>query len=302
MVHKKSEYELQFKKLTNEIRAQIWKDNFLFRESQKRMNLSDHYWRYQLIDDVCDCDDEREMCTNRSKDLLSSDEGAARPIVYDNKEVRTLDFADTAKQSYSPQQESERPIAAEESTVPISPAALKTDSSLPDPSPTPPTAVTPCIGKHNCGDEFTIISKSKPSSQGVQGLTKNTIHSSLNPSPTRNAMRSFYSDLKQSPVFAAFGWNDADKNVGDQKTYNVRAPANQVHHSALHASGKRLKELELHLAEQLRKKRQQKSLLSLGPVNLSSIWMTEYQESFSKGQREPISRVPNRRPIVWRYT
>lgn len=52
------------------------------------------------------------------------------------------------------------------------------------------------------------------------------IHSHLNPSPTRNVRKSYLSKL--TPVFAAFGWNDSDKNLGDQKTYNVRAPVNQV--------------------------------------------------------------------------
>ncbi|XP_067012387.2 uncharacterized protein [Anabrus simplex] len=58
MVHKKSEYRLQFHLLPKELRKQIWQDNVKFREGRRSVNQADHYWSYQLTDEKCDCDND----------------------------------------------------------------------------------------------------------------------------------------------------------------------------------------------------------------------------------------------------
>ena len=66
------------------------------------------------------------------------------------------------------------------------------------------------------------------SSKATDSHGSNLVYSHLTQTPARNVLRSYPLEKKMSPVFAAFGWNDSDKNVGEQKTYNVRAPLNQV--------------------------------------------------------------------------
>lgn len=58
--------------------------------------------------------------------------------------------------------------------------------------------------------------------------TKGAPLSFLNPSPTRNTLKLYQSQSQKKTVFAPFGWNDLHKDVGDQKTFNVRAPMDQV--------------------------------------------------------------------------
>lgn len=303
MVHKKSEYRLQFHRLSDDVRAEIWRNNFLFRESQKRMNLSDHYWRYQLIDDSCECEDvsdsgiaDTRSRLPRSDDMTATSHADITPRVYLNKEVQTTDLHhDSGEESVISEKKND---------------SKEDEDTIKSVAQVPTGAGESTLEQNYRGSTNNMLQLSKHHSNteteklclhSNEGHHKDYI-SHLNSSPTRNALKTHQSESKTTPVFAAFGWNDCAKNVGDQRTFNVRAPVDQVHYSALQASGKRLKDLELHLAEQLRKSRLQKSHPGIGPVNISSIWMTEYQESFCKGQRQPLARVSYRRPIVWRYT
>ncbi|XP_039284345.1 centriole, cilia and spindle-associated protein isoform X2 [Nilaparvata lugens] len=61
MVHKKSEYRLQYHLIPEDIRKKIWTDNVTLRDSRKLSNQADHYWEYQLTDDNCVCDGEDEV-------------------------------------------------------------------------------------------------------------------------------------------------------------------------------------------------------------------------------------------------
>lgn len=315
MVHKKSEYELQYQSLPNHIRAHIWKENFDFRESQKRLNLSDHYWRYQLIEDSCDCENgnEEEDVVKRYSYPKKLEETQKPLFLYQDKAVQTLDWNETIG-TQSPIEENDVDVSLRKKIFPVAeeinrsvPSVAKANISEQDTAalngsslfnqrtfnePRNETKGTP---------QLNLIHDNKKTTH-VQMPSKNAVRwSHFGLSPSRNALNHFRSKCNFDPVFAAFGCNESNTDVGSHKTYNVRAPANQVHKTALMASGKRLKDIESHVAE-LKKKQLQRSHLSIGHVNSSSIWMTEYQDCFSRGQREPLSRRALQRPVVWRYS
>ncbi|KAE8737970.1 hypothetical protein FOCC_FOCC016563 [Frankliniella occidentalis] len=307
MVHKKSEYGLQFLKLSNDLRAQIWRENVRFREAQKRMHLSDHYWRYQLIDDQCDCDEdsnvpEESIRSNETSTLCKTEKFSK---LFEDKGLQTIETTKVIDNQLLNEKESKvkhnpLPKVSEETAGSSESNASKTATSMQN-----NTFSTEHLNRNdnNGTSRGSFNTKEILDSRSTDdAVSRKAVHSHLNRSPTRNALKNYHSGEKSVPVFAAFGWNDSDKNVGGQKTYNVRAPVGQVHTSALLASGNRLKELESHLAMALKKRQQERSHHHQGPVNLSGIWMTEYQENFSKGQREPLVRNAFARPIVWRFS
>ncbi|XP_034249363.1 uncharacterized protein LOC117650226 [Thrips palmi] len=315
MVHKKSEYELQYHKLTNDIRAQIWKENLIFRESQKRKNSSDHYWRYQLIDDACDCErgSEEDGVLKRWRYLNKTDEAQKPRILYQDMAVQTSDCDETVhKVPHLEESAADVPL---ELKTPFKEDSSKCTSPVAK-ADIPENCTTALNGSSSFNQQISSFNEERNKSRenlqsvihnlnptSVETPSKDVVHwSHFGLSPSRSALKNYRLKCKSEPVFAAFGCNESNIDVGSHKTYNVRAPENQVHKTALMASGKRLHELELILAEQLKKKRQERSQLLIGPVNSSSIWMTEYQECFSRGQREPLARSAFRRPVVWRYT
>ncbi|KAK3918088.1 Centriole, cilia and spindle-associated protein [Frankliniella fusca] len=310
MVHKKSEYGLQFLRLSNELRAQIWQENVKFREAQKRLNLSDHYWRYQLIDDTCDCDEDSnapdesirsdvKSIPRKSENLFKSSEEKGVQTTDIEKVTRCKD-ENTVTQEPSVTLDPNMMNISEETTC------AKPANSSHNSSPSKHSSVkrkSDLLKKSLNLKDILCYQQNDNYSQIADDVSlRRSVYSRLNRSPTRNALKSYHSEERGAPVFASFGWNDTEKDVGDQKTYNIRAPAGQVQPSALLASANRLKELESHLNMEWKRRQQERQLHHQGPVNLSGIWMTEYQENFSKGQREPLIRKTFARPIVWRIT
>jgi hypothetical protein len=61
--------------------------------------------------------------------------------------------------------------------------------------------------------QHTLETSIQPGSSRTYGLTRTT--------------RKAYFEEKKS-LFAPFGWNDSDRNIGQKKTYNVYAPETEV--------------------------------------------------------------------------
>lgn len=72
-----------------------------------------------------------------------------------------------------------------------------------------------------------LIDNTNPSY--VETPLKNAAHwSHLGLTPTRNALKHYHFQCKPDPVFAAFGCSESNVDVGNHKTFNVRAPVDQV--------------------------------------------------------------------------
>ncbi|XP_021923652.1 uncharacterized protein LOC110831688 isoform X2 [Zootermopsis nevadensis] len=330
MVHNKTEYRLQFHLLAKDLRKQIWQENIKFRESCRSLNRADHYWSYQLTDEQCECDndnddeDETTLPPHKSVQSQSGKEGVPKlqelslpsevqrqihqQVQLTNPEKNTSFGRDMAvqttelgSQEQSQQNESHNEIQNVRqslNTVTKSEEEHKMKEQ-----------------QHSAVSSHRSITIQEPDSQTrVSNKAENRSETRIQPSSSRTSgltrtSQKAYFDEKKSP-FAPFGWNDSDRNVGQKKTYNVYAPETEVYTSALLALKRRRKEIERYLAEAAQKRRQQVTLDTAGVVNHSSIWMTEYQDKFTHGNKfvtdssatRPASAPPCRKPIGWRYS
>lgn len=273
MVHKKSEYRLQYNLLPKELRKQIWQDNITLRLSRRSSNQAHHYWEFQVCDDECDCDDsesededEGPQPPNRLKhksllaqygkrhyNLTSDHEICAEP------ERSLREIAVQTPEWKNDEQGSRLDVADEEV------AKHLTSLSLPEPKDT------------NGKESPQLPAKSIASVPKIH-RSRNTV-SPIRPSRTS---RKLHNQGKKTH-FVPFGWNDSQIEVGKKKTYNVCAPEKEVsaNHSSIWISEYRDK----FSCNNLQKKQNQNMP---GP---------------SQTIIRPVSAPPApRQPIAWRYS
>lgn len=346
MVHKKTEYRLQFHLLPNDLRKQIWQDNIQFRDSHRSLNQAHHYWSYQLTGEKCECD---------GKDEEDEDEAALPPHKLKHKIL--LAQYGSAK-SNSGMQDVPKPhvlpspsqvqndirqvqlTSAQNNAVPGTDMALQipgqesTEQRLKNESSHAIQSLNQSLGMvSKPAEEHTIKEQQKyfvPSQRSItiedlhsqhrvsnnaeRGTSTSLRHSetSIQPKLSRTTgltrtTRKAYFGQKKTP-FASFGWNDSNRNIGQKKTYNVYAPESEVYSPAFLALKRRRTEIERYLAEEAQKRRQELTPAPESPVNHSSIWMTEYQEKFTHGNKYKTERLPRRPASVpccrkqWRYS
>ncbi|XP_063221917.1 uncharacterized protein LOC134530725 [Bacillus rossius redtenbacheri] len=387
MVHKKSEYRLQFHLLANDLRKQIWLDNLKFRESCRLTNQSHHYWSYQVTEDPCECDtlavaeDEEDVAPLpphrlKHKFLLSmygSEKSAEKGLLVPGAQLAPHSVELKQQQAVHAESSAEVANKGEEildripekdvdvmdSTVPQDASAeaaedhVRVEPSAPplspcSPVPEPPTTMANTLNQPwqpAPSPQFRPFQPSSSAAQGYQSASKNRRPSphhqdpppaargarktssditgrqlspirvsfptpavdytmvqrvpprSVTPSrrsqgsteqpspsclshPSKTSRRMYSQERKKCP-FAAFGWNDTNKDVGHKKTYNVSAPEAKVYENALRALKKRREEIEKFLAKEAALKGHL-SACDYG-VNHSSIWMSEYREKFGGG-------------------
>ncbi|PSN43160.1 hypothetical protein C0J52_09904 [Blattella germanica] len=286
MVHKKSEYRLQFHLLEKDLRKKIWQDNIKFRESRRVINQADHYWTYQLTDEQCECDDEEEGEEEEDDDETTLPQ-------HNSLKVLQTETEDVPKQHSSRlEQEQEKTLALATHGQEAQNIAIQTpDWEFPKLSERGATIseirpesvkkheqhskseenVAPLpISTHHNSKAYQLQSQPhrvhfKNNTSVGQSTERSICSSSRTTCPTKTA-RKTYLEERKSP-FASFGWNDSNRDIGQKKTYN-------------------------------------------GHVNHSSIWMSEYQEKFSHGKkyvqdcfhRRPVSAPPSHRSCGWRYS
>ncbi|GLH11198.1 Uncharacterized protein GBIM_16028 [Gryllus bimaculatus] len=340
MVHKKSEYRLQFHSLTQDLRKQIWQENIRFREFQRSVNQAHHYWSYQITDEPCVCDDGTEECKNRIQDFTA-------PVILDSLE-KSSDIQGNVQESClskkkSGTQRQVRLMDPETDEILAHEVAVQTPDWTPEEkasSPEDPPELHHLMKnlrtsspeykdtkKESAGPQRPNVMISTKSPESVSTMMQSAMGSSSEDrlkfterpasccSPEYNrrdfpsrfsslskTSRKYFFEEKKMP-FVSYGWNDADKNIGEKKTYNVSAPESQVHSPALRAQKRRREDIEKYLRRELDLSKRISQTKS--PVNLSSIWMSEYQEKFSQGAKSfgkicrPMS-APLYYPLGWR--
>jgi len=283
MLHKKSEYRLQYNKLNEDLRRQIWQDNITLRKSRLLTNQATHYWEYQLRDDPCDCHVSNEN---------DSDDGPEPPHRQKHKELRQK-----YKQHLS--NKTEGSMGAKDARE----AAVQTPEWAGDVSDTRLQPSDEEELRQNVNRLTLPEAKDGQSSASRSGLSRGprTARSQSRPSRTT---RKLATEPKQTH-FVPFGWNEKTLKVGNKLTYNVCAPKKEVHDSALQASQRRKAEVEDFLVAEKCVKHQSRTPRERICSNASSTWMSEYQEQFSARSRtsRPLSAPPAPRPpISWRHS
>ncbi|KAJ9599052.1 hypothetical protein L9F63_010509 [Diploptera punctata] len=291
MVHKKSEYRLQFHLLGKDLRTKIWQDNIIFRESCRKLNQADHYWTYQLTDEQCECEEDGEddddeatlpqhnfpHCVKHKILVAKYGKEKEHNANQSLPEKKTLDAQDTAIQT--PQQEERENV-------------MQTQENL-------STAVQPATQVQPSTPQVKL---QEPRSHDIATKRHAIPTSPASSHLTRTSKKSYF-EGKKSP-FASFGWNDSDRDIGQKKTYNVYAPENEVYSAALLGLKRRREAIEKYLMEEAEKRRQELDS-GKGLVNHSSIWMSEYQDKFSHGRKFVPERPKSaacHRSCNWRYS
>ncbi|XP_075223425.1 uncharacterized protein LOC142325486 isoform X2 [Lycorma delicatula] len=264
MVHRKSEYRLQYHFLPENIRKQIWEDNVNLRSCRKLVNQAHHYWEYQITDtDQCDCDGEEEedpgpppphklkhktllaqygnkYLTNSKSSVNFDEQSRIREIAVQtpNWKSRKNNGSDSGRESGS--SEELQDVMKNMSSLSLPEVSQKGPSgSYRPPSPVPPPSPA-VIGKAvpRCRSR----SHSRPSSVSQQRSTPPP--RSRTPCPTRTTKK-LHTEGKKTH-FLPFGWNHAETDVGKKKTFNVCAPEKEP------------------------------------TGNPSSLWMSEYKDQFCR--------------------
>lgn len=308
MVHRKSEYRLQYHFLPENIRKQIWEDNVNLRSCRKVVNQAHHYWEYQITDaDGCDCDGEDEYDPGpppphklKHKTLLErygnkSLSKSTSCVNFDQQSkireiaVQTPNWkgrkhnsgSDSGRASSSSEELQQVMRNMSSLSLPEVPQNGSGDSNRPS-SPVPPESPMAVVGTEV--PRFRSRSHSRPSSVAHQ---RTPPPRSRTPCPTRTTQK-LYTEGKRTH-FVPFGWNNAETQIGKKKTFNVCAPKKEVHQPAVDASKRKHEEIQKFISEDLAKNRHRfRSPYPTG--NLSSIWMSEYKEKFCK--QRPMSAPP----------
>lgn len=302
MVHKKSEYRLQYHLLPKELRKQIWQDNISLRLSRKSLNQAHHYWEFQVCDDECDCDD------NESE---GEDEGPQPPHRLKHKSLLARygkhHLQETPDQEiYTDHERSLREIA-------VQTPEWKTDEEC-----SRSDAMDKDVALPGHKDTYGKESPPLPVRSEVSVPKIHRSRTSVSPVRPSRTSRKLHSQGKKTH-FVPFGWNDSQIEVGKKKTYNVCAPEKEVHNVAMQASQRRKAEIEKFLSEEMERRKRALKPQSDINANHSSIWISEYRDKFScnnlqKKQSQnkpgptqtvirPVSAPPaTRRPIACRYS
>ncbi|XP_049811682.1 uncharacterized protein LOC126259166 isoform X1 [Schistocerca nitens] len=331
MVHKKSEYRLQFHVLPNDLRKQIWQENLRFRELRRAVNQADHFWSYQLVE-TSDSDDEDTDQSKEVTTLVGVKKGLSAltcdtenlqevPIIKQNNGksvaegnkcklkdtgVQTVELQDIVllNKEFKDKKFSTVASNTEETKVKYERSQKKSSSSFLPPEFTKPTKAV------KESDDPETTKHMRPVSASLQRSydkirSASPCRRSRSPSPRFSVLsrtrRKSYMEQKQ-PVFTDFGWNDSNRNVGDKKTYNILAPEKEVHPLALQALRNRQNEIEECLAQESQVLNADQT--PMNSTNTSSIWMTEYKDKYcsqSKIQiqpRRPVSS-PAQRSVSW---
>lgn len=296
MVHKKTEYRLQFQLLAKDLRKQIWQDNIQFRESHRSLNQAHHYWSYQLNDEKCDCEngeeneDEAALPPHKLKHkILLAQYGGAKSNtgVQDVPKPHALSSPNQAQSDT--QQQVQVPGALSNALLgtdiaPQIPGHESTEQRLKNEHSNEIENLSQSLNTVSKPVEAHTIKEQQqrvvPSQRTItiedprahhrinnkaeqRGISTTLRHSetSIQPSLSRKfgltrTTRKAYFEQKKSP-FAFFGWNESDRNIGQKKTYNVYAPESEVHSPALLALKRRRTEIERYLAEEAQRRRQQ---------------------------------------------
>lgn len=346
MVHKKSEYRLQFHSLSQDLRKRIWQDNIKFREFRRSVNQAHHYWSYQITDDPCMCDDDIQEKINRYENL-------AAPVILNSLEKPADLLGDPQESCLSnrkPRSGSVRQVRLKEPEVDESVAqevAVQTPDWIQEQNVSPEgqsPELHQLMGDLSTSERQEKIQKKAYSLSGspeivpekspsIEQVDKDSSriggplrephfsserpHSSCSPEylrkrdmPSRfsslsKTSRKYYFEDKKMP-FASYGWNDGDKDIGEKKTYNVNAPETEVHSPALMAQKRRREDIQKYLRKEAQLYAESQRLKS--PINLSSIWMSEYQDKYSRGVspvygskfNRPMS-APLYSPLCWKF-
>uniref|UniRef100_A0A1B6CUD6 Uncharacterized protein n=1 Tax=Clastoptera arizonana TaxID=38151 RepID=A0A1B6CUD6_9HEMI len=290
MVLKKSEYKMQYNKITNELRKQIWQDNINVRCNRRSSNQAHHYWEFQVSEGQCACSDddgqEEQKIRAKHQSLLEKFEKQNKLRYEENlekkvgSEEKVRDIGNQTPEWKPDGLESRTGKSSDELFHNISSQSLKikkgrlSRSSSPDPT-----------------------KYSAPRPRTTAGL------SSIRPSRTT---RKLHSEGKKTH-FVPYGWNEESIEVGKKKTYNVCAPDTQVHEVAMLASKRRNASVERFITEEIKGRRNLSKKNTDVKANHSSIWMTEYQEQFSRKENlqrctRPNSAPPIARCSTWRYS
>lgn len=302
MVHRKSEYRLQYNFLPEDIRKKIWSDNATLRDSRKLSNQAHHYWEYQLTDDNCVCDGEDE-----------DDSGPPPPHKLKHRTLlarygeRSRSCSNGLDQQSRSELERCREIAVQTPNWKTKLGKLKKDNDIETDS-----------GRASC-DEIQDVMKNMstltlpevstdgrtsvngrprtpappasphppPSSQRQSRPSSALRQRSRTPGPSRLCKKLMVEGRKTH--FVPFGWNNRETDIGQKKTFNVLAPEKEVHHPAVEASRRKKAEIEKFIREDMAKQKYRlKTPYPLG--NASSIWMSEYKEQFCRSR--PASAPP----------
>ncbi|XP_046658801.1 uncharacterized protein LOC124353044 isoform X1 [Homalodisca vitripennis] len=293
MLHKKSEYRIQYSKLNKDLRRQIWQDNIALRKSRLLSNQATHYWQYQLRDDVCDCEpDEEEF-----------DEGPVPPHKQKHNNLREL-YRHNAGNPEVPSLSSTHKDAREIAVQTPEWEGDEPDSRLLDDTSEEElmrnmSSLTLPEAKYSQSRPASPVPPKVPPTPLSRPRTARSLSR-----PSRTT-RKLHTESKQTH-FVPFGWNEANTDVGHKLTYNVSAPRKEVHESAVNASQRRKAEIDQFLAQEKQVKHVTRARERTGS-NASSQWMSEYQEQFSMrgGSRNirPLSAPPvSRQPVTWRHS
>ncbi|XP_039284344.1 centriole, cilia and spindle-associated protein isoform X1 [Nilaparvata lugens] len=303
MVHKKSEYRLQYHLIPEDIRKKIWTDNVTLRDSRKLSNQADHYWEYQLTDDNCVCDGEDEVDSGpppphklKHKTLLARYEQRSRSCSngldqpsrsemdrYREMAVQTPNWKtklDKLKKDNESETDSGRASCDEMQDVMKNMSTL----TLPEVS-TSEGGRSSVNGRPRTPAPPATASSPHPSSQRPSSALRQR---SRTPGPARLCKKLMVEGRKTH--FVPYGWNDRQTDIGQKKTFNVLAPEKEVHHHpAVESSRRKKAELEKFIREDMAKQKYRlKTPYPLG--NASSIWTSEYKEQFCRSR--PASAPP----------
>lgn len=313
MVHKKSEYKLQYHHLTKDLRKEIWQQNIKFRELHRSLNQAHHYWTYQVTDDKCECDSDHEQGIPVHSPLhrvkhtnlaghnksCSSDSCSQKSGGDAGREIgcQTPDWKGEGRRM-------EEPGSSSRGGSPPERHAAK-NPGTPNVAAPSREALLPAERPQSSRRSFSPSLKETTPPHCLR--REKTVHSlpvkttSRSRSPTRFAQlsrtsRKAFCEERNLP-FTSYGWNDSRRNVGEKKTYNICAPEVEVYQPALRAHRQRREEIEDYLKSEAASSRWDAAERNV--VNHSSIWMSEYQEQFSHKAARAKSAPPLRKTSAW---
>ncbi|KAF4519120.1 hypothetical protein B566_EDAN010542 [Ephemera danica] len=276
-----SEYKLEYKNLPTELRKKIWEDNLKFRECCAENNRVQHFWYYS-------------QTGNGSRHKESSTESTSQAA---NTFEDVSEFQESRLSEGNEIPLTERPMPVDNN---------KEKSVTPEPSKKLKSAL-----KKNQSENNSLVSAYSGSHKdiGIQTPRWESIMRRIYESRPKKvlsepcfstnlvydgASKRTYNEVsspqkivqqKKTP-FLSYGWNDSKKDVGSKRTFNIKASSEEVYPAALHALSRRR---EMHKRSEESRRQRPSTAPLLSPVNHSSLWMTEYQDIFSRPQSAPFA-------------